>query len=240
MPQTNRKRSAPRKIRPSKLTYKELLLSRLTAIEWIEEDALLTSIVCKKYGITRAKSSRKKSVLSNLHAGLEKGEFRRALEGDRVFWRLGDGTPAKDISLSSNSGSQTVDYDGVARESAVKLESFLLGLCTDKLNGINFGIPKVAEHELLKRMKRETGVEVYEKKSDLLKFASINDFSWIITENWALFISFKNKNDFISKTKELNGYRRRLIHPSLGPLTDEEKQYFSLSVLIFMEGSSIK
>jgi hypothetical protein len=230
------KKPKPRKTpKPLKATYRELIAGCLTHDTMIEEDKLLTMIVCKKYGVTRARKTRKQSVRLKLKDGEVEGKFRCFKIGSDNFWRLGDGTSSA-MKAKQSVTDEIAHYEAKARESAAKVEEFLLQLCLERLEAANkVAIPARVERELVERYKRDNAQVQEKRKLDLLKYASISDFGWIITENWGFFEPpFSNRGAFIAKIKELNEYRKRLAHPNLKPMDEEEMEYFSLAVRIFI------
>jgi hypothetical protein len=218
------------KSKPSKLTYKALLGQALHHDVMIEEDKLISEIVYKKYGIKRTRKSRKLSVKLKLKEGETEGMFRSFDVGNMTFWKLGDGL-GKNIT--------TTIYESNARKSAAILEEFLLNVCMAKLEHSNrVVIPRRIEIEIYDRHRNGFKNDPVTKKTDLLRYASINDLGWIITENWSFFEStFNKKNNFVTKLNELNDYRRRLAHPNFDPMDPEEMEYFTLAVNIFIKKS---
>lgn len=228
-------RNKKRVAKPIKATYRELISAVLVPGIMMEEEKLLSLVVCKKYMVTRAKKSRRLAVYAKLKDGFELGEFRNAEIGNKTYWRTGDGTPVNE-TLDQGSSLDNLSVEADARKAAAELEKFFLRVCETRLKDeVKINISYRLRNELTQRLERDSHGKLLISDSSLLKYAGLSDFSWIITDNWHKFADvFENRSDLVAKIRELNSYRRRIAHPNLEPMSEEEYRYFVLSVNLFM------
>lgn len=234
------------------MTYQEIVTKTLSREGKVEETKLTSSVVCTKFGVSRASTTRKSSVLSTLKSGHAKGEFVKCInnKNNKIYWMLGPGKANEirtiiDDDLVETSSDKSLLR--VAKENVGRLEKLLINICSKALSA-TYGDKWIYEcsseyirKQLVTRFeKNNSNPWVPGKYKELAELANISDFADIISNRWTEGFRdiFKNKYIAVGKLEELAEYRNTLTH-NPESLSKKELVFFNAAVDLFLEKFSI-